>query len=189
MFMDKSFTSCRFSVYPLFPFSITSFRCSDTLVVAYTELRDALVWGLCRDNVVIKVPQIGHLEFPRDFFSNGAWKDTGSSVNPGMYLVAIFISFITNELIWNSRKDRVIVTQISIWVRWMVVVVLRHVLYLYMNRCWHLLLKTYAAMSIESDKQSRYWLINRCSAMVNRFHVFNYDHRIELMDEDVCVFG
>ena len=89
----------------------------------------------------------------------------------------------------TPEKDRVIVTQISIWARWMVVVVLRHVLYLYMNRYWHLFIETCAAMYIESDKQSRYGLINRCNAMVNRFHVFNYDHRIELMDEDVCAFG
>ena len=104
MSMGICFASCRCNVYPLFPFSITSFRCSWTLVVAYTQLRDALVWGECRDKVIIKVPQTKTIEFPREFFVNGEFKDTGSSVHPGMYLMGIFISFMTNELMWNSRK-------------------------------------------------------------------------------------
>ena len=69
----------------MFPLSITSFRCSDTLVVAYTVLRDALVWGKCCDKV-IKVPNVQPLDFPRDFFSRGPRKDTGGAVYPGWYL-------------------------------------------------------------------------------------------------------
>ena len=56
------------------------------MVVAYTKLHDALVWGVCRGGMVIKVPQIAKLEFPRDVFFRGTYDDTGGAVYPGRHL-------------------------------------------------------------------------------------------------------
>ena len=85
---------CRYfyktNVSHLFPFSITSFRCSLTLVVAYTKQHDVLVWGKCQGDVIIMVPEVVDVEFPRDSLHKGRYQDTGGFVHPGTDLMIMF---------------------------------------------------------------------------------------------------
>ena len=69
-----------------------------TLVIALTHLRDALVLEVCDGNETIRVgqPRVDELEFPREFFINRQFKDTGGSVHPGRYKVFLF-HFIHNK--------------------------------------------------------------------------------------------
>ena len=93
MFIDLSCTGSWFIIFDFLIFSITSFRCSYSLVVALTQSLDVLVWGKVRGNV-IKVPRVERLEFPRDFFSNGPWRDTGGSVHPGRHQGPLLLTWI-----------------------------------------------------------------------------------------------
>ena len=108
VYLNICCNSCCFTAGLSFaPFSITSFRCSFHLVVALTRLLDALVWGKCRDGAIIKVPRVESLEFPRDFVSNGPYRNTGGAVHPGRRKMIIFISFTKkNQLIWNVSKQK-----------------------------------------------------------------------------------
>ena len=74
-----------FNVFHSFSLSITSFRCSNSLVVAYTRLHDALLWGEKIDELVISIRRV-EKEFPRELFFEGLRKDTNGAVHLGMYL-------------------------------------------------------------------------------------------------------
>ena len=93
MFIDLPCNGSWFIIFDFLIFSITSFRCSYSLVVALTQSLHVLVWGKVRGNV-IKVPRVERLEFPRDFFSNGPWRDTGGSVHPGRHQGPLLLTWI-----------------------------------------------------------------------------------------------
>ena len=69
---------------PFVPCSINSFRCSLSMILAFTMSNDALIWGSRCDGAVINLPQfLVGLVFPREIFSKGVHRDTGGAVYPG----------------------------------------------------------------------------------------------------------